>query len=405
MNQKIRTFIKIAVYPFLYLFLGLSYVMPRNKNIWLFGTPSHTPFSDNVKYLFIYVSENHPQIRAIWLSVNRHVIKYLKNKGFEAYYKYSIQGFYYALRGKFYFFFSGISNINIWTSLGAIRMNLWHGVPIKTIGFDATNPIYKTSFITRFLYPGRYLRSHYVLSTSQKASELFASAFKVDFEQTLRLGYPRNEILSWSQDKVMDFVQKYEPTQTKELIDKLKQYKKVFVYMPTWRGNGQDFIKNANIDFEVLNNIMQEKSYCLLLKLHPITKLSIDVKSQENILLIDNKLDIYPILPFTDVLITDYSSIYFDYQLMDKEVILFPFDKEEYLDEDREMYFDYDKVTENKLLVSNFDELVNLIKKDNKYTSVQNDLLQKMMFETKGLESSKELVRFIMKLFKVSVIK
>ncbi len=395
MRHTIKILIKIVVFPFLYLFLGVSYLMPREKNIWLFGSASQIHFSDNVKYLFIYVVENCPELRPIWISDDKRTIHMLKNKGFEAYYKYSFRGVYYALRAQFYFFFTTAANINFWASGGAVKVNLWHGVPIKTIGFDIKNdPMYNTSFTSRFLYPHHYTQLDYVLSTSQKVSDLFASAFRVEVQQCLAVGYPRNEILSSSEENIINFIEKYEPAQTKVLIHKLKAYEKVFIYMPTWRDNGRDFIKHAGIDFEVLNNILQEKNYCLILKLHHLTSLSVDFDVSKNIILFDKKLDIYPVLPFTDCLITDYSSIYFDYHLMDKEVILFPFDKAVYIDKDREMYYSYDKVTENHLLANSFEELLSLIKSDAKGGSIKNNLLKEMILETKGIKSSKAIVEF-----------
>ncbi len=400
MIQTLKNIIKFIVYPFLYPILWFSYLLPRDKNMWLFGSVQETLFSDNVKYLFIYVVENCPEIRAIWVSSNKQTVKHLKSEGFEVYYKYSLQAVYYAFRGAVYFVFTTVSNINFWASGGAVGVNLWHGVPIKKIGFDVTDPMCQNTFTTRFLYPDRYFHFHYVLSTSQKVSELFVSAFRVDIERCLVLGYPRNEILLYSENKIMNFIEKYEPIQTKELIFELKAYKKVFVYMPTWRDNGQNFIKNAGFDFEVLNHTLQKKNYCLLLKLHHLTNVSVNLEQYKNILLIDNTTDMYPILPFTDCLITDYSSVYFDYHLMDKEVILFPFDKTEYIEKDREMYYNYDAVTDKELVVNNFEELIKAIESDAKGSGIKNNLVKEMILETRGIESSKKIVK-IMKNYKL----
>ncbi len=393
--KKIKISIKLLMF---YSLLGVSYLIPRNKKIWLFGGISGT-FNDNVKHLFIHVTENCPELRAIWISNSKNTVKYIKSKGFEVYYKHSIKGVYYALIGKFYFFFTYPSNINLWASGGAVRVNLWHGAPIKKIEFDIKNNFAcDLSFKNLFSYPERCMSYHHVLSTSKKVSKFFSSAFRVDRENCLELGYPRNQILSYSEDKIINFIEKYEPSETKELIFTLKKYDKIFIYMPTWRDNGRDFIKDANINFGVLNRIMQEKNHFLVLKLHHMTKLTIDFKIYKNILLLDNKLDIYPILPFTDCLITDYSSIFFDYKLMEKEVILFPFDKEEYMAKDREMYYSYDFVKENQPVANNFEELIELIHSD-KIRINNNDLLKEMIFETRGIESSKEIVKSIKNLY------
>jgi CDP-glycerol glycerophosphotransferase (TagB/SpsB family) len=77
---------------------------------------------------------------------------------------------------------------------------------------------------------------------------------------------------------------------------------------------------------------------------------------------VDNSWDIYPILPFTDVLITDYSSIYYDYILMKgKRVILFTFDYDKYISE-RELNIEYEKYFIG-LRVHSFDQLYDVIKK------------------------------------------
>ncbi len=384
-----------------FTFLGLSSLLPRNKNIWIFGG-HHGHFTDNTKYLFIYVAVHCPNIRAIWISENKKIVKFLQDKGFEAYCQRSLKGIFYALRGKFYIFHSHLFDINFSTGGGTTKVNLWHGAPIKRIRFSTTQkgkiaPNFVPSLKNKILYPYFYIDSDYILSTSKRVSCYFSEAFRVQPKQCMEFGYPRNEILSYSEDNIMDFIEKYEPTETKALLQKIKAYKKVFVYMPTWRDNGRDFIQHAGIDFGVLSRVLKNKNYFLILKLHRYTKLSINLKQYENVYLLDSHLDIYPILPFTNCLITDYSSVYFDYHLMDKEVILFPFDKKEYIDKDREMYFDYNEVTENELVVNSFDELVEVIKTDKKSSGVKNNLVKEMILETKGIKSSQEIIKFLTK--------
>jgi len=62
-------------------------------------------------------------------------------------------------------------------------------------------------------------------------------------------------------------------------------------------------------------------------------------------MLYDSSSDIYPLLPLTDCIITDYSSIYFDYLLINKPVIFFPYDYKKYIEYDRDLIFDYDTMT------------------------------------------------------------
>lgn len=393
----INKFIKIPIYLILKIILFISYIIPKNKNIWVFGSFGGS-FNDNAKYLFLYIFENHPEIKAIWISNNKNTVKFLKDKNFNSYYKWSIKGLFYSFIGKVYFYNAYISDINTWTHGNAIKVNLWHGIPIKKIEFDISkgtiSHIFNKSLKSRFFYPNHYTKSDYILSTSKKVSEMFSSAFRLDTNQCLEFGYPRNDILTYSEDKIIDFIKKYEPSSSLELINTLKKYEKTYVYMPTWRDDGSDFIKESKIDFQFLNKILVDNNSCLILKLHNNTKLPMNLNSFENIVLFDNKADIYPILPFTHTLITDYSSIYFDYKLMDKEVVFFSFDKDEYI-KDREMYFDYDEIIKYELVANSFESLIAIINDDTQKIKSKNGFLSQMIEQSKQLNSNIELVKLI----------
>lgn len=71
----------------------------------------------------------------------------------------------------------------------------------------------------------------------------------------------------------------------------------------------------------------------------------------------DKRLDIYPLLPFVDVLITDYSSIYYDFLLLNKGILLYPFDKERFIENSNDLAFDYDEYTLRKRVYSMTDFL------------------------------------------------
>ena len=122
-----------------------------------------------------------------------------------------------------------------------------------------------------------------------------------------------------------------------------------------------DFIEQAGFDFEVLNRCMCEHNALFLMKLHPAVRHHADYCNYDAVRFIDSSVDIYPILPFTDVLITDYSSIYYDYLLMkDKDVLLFPFDYQDYMANSKGLAFDFDTYTPG-VRVYTFEQLINLL--------------------------------------------
>ena len=136
--------------------------------------------------------------------------------------------------------------------------------------------------------------------------------------------------------------------------------------MPTWRDTGDDFIRQCGFDFDRLNKVMIKHNSLFLLKMHPDSRLFFDI-DYSNIVIIDKDIDIYPILPFTDCLITDFSSIYFDYILMkQKQIILFLPDYDDYINKNRSLKYSYDDVMKG-IKITNFNQLV--LKLDNEDSS------------------------------------
>ena len=92
MINKFKKFIIYTINIPAYL---ISFFFPKYSNIWIFGAWQGFRYSDNSKYLFEYVSKNHKNIRCIWLTKSEVVINKLQKNGFEAYYSYSLQGYFY----------------------------------------------------------------------------------------------------------------------------------------------------------------------------------------------------------------------------------------------------------------------------------------------------------------------
>ena len=119
----------------------------------------------------------------------------------------------------------------------------------------------------------------------------------------------------------------------------LKKFKTSFVYLPTFRDSNVDFIEEAGIDLAQLNELMKAKDAVFIFKMHPKTVIDLSkVTTFSNLSIMHKDADIYTFLPLTDCLITDYSSVYFDYLLLRKRLMLFPFDFDDYLKNNRNLY-------------------------------------------------------------------
>lgn len=347
----LRLFRVLIGYPIYWL----SGFFVRNKKVWVFG--SYGIFNDNSKYLYQFVSNN-PQynIRAIWISRNRTSVLEAKEYG-EAYWLYSFNGIYYSLFAGAYIFSSYINDINFFLSRKVYKVNLWHGIPLKKIEFDITtkplvNLFREANLFYKLIYPHLHIKYDLVLSPSKFVADYsFKSAFKLSGDNNIVIApYPRL-IYSLGQRLIFD-------------ID-FSRYNKVFFYAPTWRDYDKTDSRFGVIDFNLLNNLMMQYNSLLIIKFHAATNYKREAfEGFSFIKVIDNDLDPMDILSSVDVLITDYSSIYFDFLYLtkaEKIIVYFPFDLDEYL-VGREMYFSYSDVTPGPKIIS-FDDLLAILNK------------------------------------------
>ncbi len=355
-SHKLRA---LLLYPLYFL----SYLMKRNPRLWLFGPMNHA-FLDNAKYLFLYVTRHHPEISAYFVTEKPELFKQLQAQNLPVVNKWSFKGFWLGLRAKYYIISAYVDDINFWTSGGATVFNLWHGIPLKKIEFDIQSGPLAKRYLKKPLYlrifkPHFYRRPNYVLSTSKEVSHLFASAFRVKPEQCPVLGYPRTDIFFKSPEEIEQHVQNFEPPALQQLLKLMQGFQKVVLYMPTWRDTRNNFLEQAFPQIERLNDVLQKQSALFLLKLHPNDASLKTFGDWSHVKTLPAKIDLYPLLPFTDLLLTDYSSIFFDYMLLNKPIVFYPFDLQDYL-EHREMYFSYNSVLPGPV-VENFEQLLNVL--------------------------------------------
>lgn len=354
-----------------YYLRNIPKIIPRKKNKWVFGEINK--FRDNPKYLFYSINRTNPEINAIWIARDKEDVKHLKNLGYKAYYWSTPIALYHCATSKVWIAGHSVSNINPFLSGGAFFVNLWHGVSLKSVNWQAPNYYMqkyglknkaemRTSIPFRINeYIGMFRRPDLVLAPSQKQKELFfAEMFDVPLDRCVVGVYPRSKFLIEGKQAALEFIKEKEPSETLDFINKMRAFDTVYIYMPTYRNDKRDFIQQAGIDWEKLNAVLQKKNALFILKFHPNTHLCIEgISHYSNICFYPSQSDIYTVLPFTDVLITDYSSVYSDFLMMKKEIILFTFDYDEYVENCNELK-DYDKYYIGKR-ANDFSHLLNII--------------------------------------------
>ena len=374
LKRLCETFVGYIMYP-------VAYIFPRNKNKWLFGT--NVGFTDNAKYLYLNTLEQ-KEVRAIWITNKPEVLQQMRSLQLEVYSKWSIKGLWHCLTAGRYIFTSHSNDINFFTAGRAKKVELWHGVGIKagssgTKGKKREDTI--KSLLYRLLVPHTYEQFDLFLSTGPLMNKHFTEMFNLKESIVFDGSYPRCNFLQQSPEYIERHIKKYENQETRQLVEKLKQYKHVYLYMPTWRTDlKDDFLKVAGFDFNRLNDTMKETNSLFLLKLHPAVRHQGEYHNYDSLLFLPSKMDVYSILPYTSVLITDYSSIYYDYLLMrDKRIVLFPFDYEQYRKTSNSLAFDFESYTPGVRTFC-FESLLQIIKDESDLTIPEAEKIIKLFW-------------------------
>lgn len=234
---------------------------------------------------------------------------------------------------------------------GQIYLNTWHGTPLKTLGrsIESTpNEIGNTQrnfFMSDYLaYPNEFTFNH--MRKDYMLDQFFDGKY-------LLSGYPRNYIF-------------YDKNNQKKIREKLGlQDKEIICYMPTWRGTMDQLSINEQIItiqyFLFQINKKLKDNQIMYVNLHNFVKSSIDMDQFNNIKEFPEEYETYEFLSIADCLITDYSSVFFDFANTRKKIILFAYDKDEYFSI-RGVYFPMENlpfpIVEN--LPALFKELENL---------------------------------------------
>lgn len=326
----------------------MSTVMPRNAQLWAFGAPGGR-FEGNTKYLFLWMSLNPSPASPVWITTSRALARDLRQRGLNACHRLSWRGMATAARAGLYVVNDNSSDVNFSLGGGAKVFNLWHGVGLKNVLFGASvgssaRLKESASAFSKIRNMRRFERPNWALSTSpEMAQKFFARCFDIPASRSPALGYPRLDPMVDGQLKRLgcsfgDY----------SALDKSPGITRTLVYLPTLRLNRGDHLSAALPDLRRLSAALEQQNAELLLKIHP--KMQVDPASlgplPHNIRLLPSELDIYPVLDRFDALITDYSSLFFDYiSFRSSGVVLYTYDFEEYTATERDLAWDYDEVT------------------------------------------------------------
>lgn len=216
-----------------------------------------------------------------------------------------------------------------------IYINTWHGTPLKKMGFDIPgNPAQSQNVLRNFLC------TDYLISPNKHTTKMFTDSYKLDgvYGGTIiEEGYPRIDLTLQTNPELFK-------AELRNLGLEIDEQKETILYAPTWKGKNVSKANNDMLqiigDLKYLEQQVGDK-YNILIKVHPfLCKQALEhpeIKKQ----LVPDFIDTNELLATVDLLITDYSSIFFDYLVTGKPIIFYTWDADVYTDE-RGQYFSND---------------------------------------------------------------
>lgn len=312
---------------------------PVKENVILFETFMAKNYSDSPKYIYEYIAQNHPEYECVWAINDGAKIPY----GAKTVKRFSFQYAYYLAVSKYLVF-----NVRppLWYRKREeqVFLETWHGTPLKRLVFDqeevtSASPKYKQQFY-------RQRKDwDFLVSANPFSTKTFRSCFLYEGEM-LEYGYPRNDILYWpNKDEIAQ--------QLKEKLG-IPKDKKTILYAPTWRddqhyGSGQYKFELA-LDLKLMKECLQD-DYVVLLRTHHYISDHIDVSGLGDFVInLSSYDDISEIYLISDICITDYSSVFFDYANLKRPILFYTYDFDKYKNQLRGFYIDMNTEVPGPLL-------------------------------------------------------
>lgn len=310
-------FIYKSLRPIIYI---LDYIVPKNKNKIIFN--SFPDYGDNARAYYLFL-KNNSNYKLIWLVDNLN-----KDLDIEYSYKFnSIIGLYHFITSKYIVTTHNTSFSSLISNDRHVILNLWHGMPIKTIGFNEPN--LDKELLKCYKNYGKY--AHFFVS-SDIFKQLMLSTFEGKYFNSHITGQPRTDLI-WD---------KSNSKKIEELFH-FSKYKKVIFYMPTYKENV--VVRNSQVDTEYKNifymndynesefiKYLEENDILFIMKPHPFDEpfyekhmdtipRSENFKFVKNEFFLNNEINHYEIFKYIDLMISDFSSVVIDYMILNKPVI------------------------------------------------------------------------------------
>lgn len=342
-----------------------------DNGCWVFGEWFGNRCCDNSLYFANYVAAKHPEIPCVWIAKKEADVSQL-DPSVRVFTMGSPEAAEMISHAHFLFMNQGFGDFSEEQFIpgGPISVNFWHGVPWKKIGLDGSHNI-SPARKTYYAIQNKLLAADYYLAPSEDYAAILASSCGANLSRIIKTGYPRNALLYNREEMAAcrsDFLQ-YLSAKHPGLCF---QDAKLITYMPTFRDNTKTQFDFAAVKQERLSRVLEEHNAFIIQKAHFASGYAAE-HSESSRILTENDYPSQKLLASSDILITDYSSCFFDFLLCDRPIIHYLYDYDYYKDADRGLYYDKEDVV-GGAAVFNLDELVSAVERYLETPSLDHEL-------------------------------
>ncbi len=396
MNSLISIIIKIILYFPLHLIRYLVSFKKRDKNLWVFGAWNGSAFADNSKYLFLYLNNFPSEIESVWITSSKKVVEELSVLGLPVFYLYSYNGLMACLNAGKQFTTHSLYDISPLLTKGSTHYCLFHAsFPIKRMEFDILRNTMKKRLALSINKPFVFEKADYSVCSSSSTNIVISSALSIDKKHVLKTGFPRSDALRNNNFLSRD-IERFNN------ICNFNQYDNLIYFIPTFRDDPDFNWFGFKFSEYEIGDLLEKTNSILLFRFHPFEWNKIKNQNKINhprIKFEDHGIsDPYPLLSKASILITDYSSIFSDFLIFDRPIIFANFDHQNYIKNERALYWDYDEVTPGPK-VSNWselkDELNNILIHEEDLHGHQRSNISSMIYDYSDSRASERIINLI----------
>ncbi len=315
---------KVLALPLYGLGALASLVVPRSNTRWVFGSGSGV--GEGSLALLLHTRAVNPDLELVWLTRNQADAMNAAKLDITAASARSPRGFWLTLRARVVVVTHGFGDANRFGTHGAFVVQLWHGIPFKHIHLDSPETV-RVPLLNRFGIVRRAVRAAYVRSArgiqlfttaSPLAAFRIRTAFGLPADRVVVTGDPRDDVLATE-------TRAGARAKVAGLLGASELPNRVLLYAPTWRDGAEDPLIPTAPDWARIIAYLDRSKSLLLIRSHPlgVGDYNAGVALSPRIRLLGSNLqgDITPLLPAVDGLITDFSSIAFDYSLVGGPIV------------------------------------------------------------------------------------